>query len=112
MDCSEKHDELIDAAQQHASEILLEVAHGIESYPQLSVELSASGDKSLLKTLRQARLEIEGRGLAKSAIRVRLSSSLLDLAIHVHGQCTLRVPAIHFCERPCRRNLEWHRLAA
>lgn len=78
--------ELVDEVKQRSSELLLLAAQVIERYPEVSVEATAPGDRQLLYSMKQATREARRGAEGNSAAELRLSSSLLDLALHVHLQ--------------------------
>jgi multidrug resistance protein MdtO len=86
------HDELVDDVKYRSSEILLGSAQTIERYPEASVGIIDPGDRRLLHSMKQATREAQEGGEGSSATGLRLSSSLLDLALHVQTQ--LHVPII------------------
>ncbi len=66
--------------------ILLGAAQTIEQYPEASIGTVDPGDKQLLHAMKQATRETQGGGEGSFAKGLRLSSSLLDLALHVQMQ--------------------------
>ena len=63
-----------------------DVHQTIEQYPEASIGTVDPGDNQLLHAMKQATLEAHRGGEESSATGLRLSSSLLDLALHVQMQ--------------------------
>jgi multidrug resistance protein MdtO len=82
----QQHIELVDDMNRRSLVILLGAAQTIEQYPQASIGTVDLGDKQLLHAMKQATREAHGGGEGSSATGLRLSSSLLDLALHVQMQ--------------------------
>jgi multidrug resistance protein MdtO len=82
----QQYAELVDDVKHRSSAILLGAAYTIERYPEVFVETIDPGDRQLLHSMKQATHEAQGRGQGSSATGLRLSSSLLDLALHVQMQ--------------------------
>lgn len=82
----QQHTELVDDVKHRSSVILLGAAQTIEQYPDAFIETVDPGDKQLLHAMKQATRETQGGGEGSSATELRLSSSLLDLALHVQMQ--------------------------
>jgi multidrug resistance protein MdtO len=82
----QQHTELVDDVKHRSSVILLGAAQTIEQYPEASIGTVNLGDKQLLHAMKQATREAQGGGEGSSATGLRLSSSLLDLALHVQMQ--------------------------
>jgi multidrug resistance protein MdtO len=86
MSGAQQHTELVDDVKRRSSVILLGAAQTIEQYPKASIGTADPGDKQLLHAMKQATRETQGSGQGSSATGLRLSSSLLDLALHVQTQ--------------------------
>ncbi|AEU34596.1 FUSC family protein [Granulicella mallensis] len=83
---SQQYAELVDEVKHRTSALLLGAAQTIEQYPEASVGTIDPGDRRLLHSVKQATREAQGSGQESSATGLRLSSSLLDLALHVQMQ--------------------------
>jgi multidrug resistance protein MdtO len=81
----QQHMELLDDVKHRSSALLLGAAQAIEQYPEASARTIGPEDRQLLISMKKATCEALG-GQENSAIELRLSSSLLDLALHVHLQ--------------------------
>jgi multidrug resistance protein MdtO len=88
----QKHAKLVDDVKHRSSAILLEAAQAIERYPEASDGTIDPEDRQLLDSMKQATREAQRGGQGNSTTRLRLCSSLLDLALHVQTQ--LHVPII------------------
>jgi multidrug resistance protein MdtO len=86
MSGAQQHTELVDDVKRRSSVILLGAAQTIEQYPKASIGTVDPGDKRLLQAMKQAARETQGGDEGSSATGLRLSSSLLDLALHVQMQ--------------------------
>ncbi len=86
MSGAQQHTELVDDVKRRSSVILLGAAQAIEQYPEASIGAVDLEDKQLLHAIKQATLETQGGGEGSSGTGLRLSSSLLDLALHVQMQ--------------------------
>ncbi len=86
MSGAQQHTELVDDVKRRSSVILLGAAQTIEQYPKASIGTLDPGDKQLLHAMKQVTREAHGDGEGSSATGLRLSSSLLDLALHVQMQ--------------------------
>jgi multidrug resistance protein MdtO len=82
----QQYAELVDEVKHRTSALLLGAAQTIEQYPEVFVGAIDSGDRQLLHSMKQATREAQGSGQESSATGLRLSSSLLDLALHVQMQ--------------------------
>ena len=82
----QQYAELVDDVKHRSSEILLEAAQTIERYPEGSVRNIDSKDRQLLNSMKQATRETQTSDQGSSLTGLRLSSSLLDLALHVQTQ--------------------------
>jgi multidrug resistance protein MdtO len=83
---TQQYAELVDDVKHRSSAILLGAAQVIEQYPEASVGAIDPGDRQLLHSMKNATHGAQGRGQGSSATGLRLSSSLLDLALHVQTQ--------------------------
>jgi multidrug resistance protein MdtO len=82
----QQHAELVDDVKHRSSVILLGAAQTIEQHPKASVGTVDPRDKQLLHSMKQATHETQGGSQGNSVTVLRLSSSLLDLALHVQMQ--------------------------
>jgi multidrug resistance protein MdtO len=82
----QQRSELVNDVKHRSSVILLRAAQTIEEYPETSTGTVDPRDKQLLHAMKQATREAQGGGEGSSATELRLSSSLLDLALHVQMQ--------------------------
>lgn len=83
---AQQHSELIGDAKHRSSLILLKAAQTIEQFPEASIRTGESEDKQLLYAMERATREPHEGGDVGPATELRLSSSLLDLALHVQTQ--------------------------
>ncbi|WP_198137706.1 FUSC family protein [Terriglobus sp. TAA 43] len=83
---TQQQTKLIADVKNRCSVILLKAAQTIEQYPEVSIETAESADKQLRHAIEEAAREAHEGDDVSPVTELRLSSSLLDLALHVQKQ--------------------------